>query len=163
MTKIELALQGGGAKLVALLAAMEVVHDLEQGTPRKLAVTRLAGTSAGSIVACLYAAGFSMRDIRLELMGDFGKKVLRTFPPTGWFQGLCKNLRGWPVWDTQVLREYLEKKFGDIKISTVGELNGKGRPVAIVSTDLRTGRAKGYGGEENLVEATVQSRKCSAV
>ena len=62
---VQLALQGGGAKLMALLAAMEGVQEMDE---KQLKVTRLSGTSAGAIVACLYAAGIHMDVARTELV-----------------------------------------------------------------------------------------------
>lgn len=50
--KIQLAIQGGGAKICSLLAAAEVIHDLE--TKREIQITRISGTSARAI-GCLLA------------------------------------------------------------------------------------------------------------
>lgn len=59
---IQLVLQGGGAKLIALLAAMEAVEELEANG--RIVVTRLCGTSAGAIAACLFAARVPMKEAR---------------------------------------------------------------------------------------------------
>jgi predicted acylesterase/phospholipase RssA len=77
--RCQLAIQGGGAKVVALLAAVEAVQQLQrEGTVQ---VTRVAGTSAGSIVAALFAAGSDLASVRQELVRKFGADVARLFPP----------------------------------------------------------------------------------
>ncbi len=54
--KVKLALQGGGAKITSILAAMEAVEKLEENG--EIEVTEIAGTSAGAIIAVLYAGRF---------------------------------------------------------------------------------------------------------
>jgi predicted acylesterase/phospholipase RssA len=83
---VQIALQGGGAKLFSLLVAMREVERLEgrikepdpaeDGSaslpaqalePPKIRVTHIAGTSAGAIVAALYAARVPMDDVLCRL------------------------------------------------------------------------------------------------
>src|SRR5687767_2418273 len=70
--KIQLALQGGGAKLCGLLAAMDAVQELHRRGI--IQVTRIAGTSAGSIAACLFAAGADLGSVRerFKVLGTNG-------------------------------------------------------------------------------------------
>jgi predicted acylesterase/phospholipase RssA len=76
---VQIALQGGGAKLYSLLEAMKVVERLEgrpdgrpdwRSSPPRIRVTHIAGTSAGAIVAALYAARVPMQKVisRLETL-----------------------------------------------------------------------------------------------
>jgi predicted acylesterase/phospholipase RssA len=51
--KVQVAFQGGGAKIFALIAAAKALQELEQ--EGEIIVTRVAGSSAGSIVASMYA------------------------------------------------------------------------------------------------------------
>jgi predicted acylesterase/phospholipase RssA len=62
---IQLAIQGGGAKIYALVAALEVFQEYERD--KKIKVTQIAGTSAGAITGSLYAAGVSMETVRKQL------------------------------------------------------------------------------------------------
>ena len=59
---VDLVLEGGGVKGVALAGALTA---LEQGGFR---TENLAGASAGAIAATLYAARYSAADLRDELM-----------------------------------------------------------------------------------------------
>lgn len=71
---VDLVLEGGGVKGVALAGALTA---LEQGGFR---TENLAGASAGAIAAALYAAGYSAADLRDELVRlDF-----RSFQDTDW-------------------------------------------------------------------------------
>src|SRR5262249_56267125 len=76
--RLQLALQGGGARICALLAAMDAVQSLESRGVLK--VTRIAGSSAGSVVACLYAAGLSLARVRTLLRSPPRGPVLELFP-----------------------------------------------------------------------------------
>ena len=55
---LDLALQGGGSRGLALIAA--IIEILERG----YGIRRLVGTSAGAIVAAVVAAGFSVDELR---------------------------------------------------------------------------------------------------
>jgi len=95
---VQIALQGGGAKLVALVAAMEGIEELVR--QKIIRVTRISGTSAGSIVAVLFAAGVPMAEVRTYLEGMDHKKVFkpRMFPSM-WY-----IVRGNPAYD--VMEEF---------------------------------------------------------
>lgn len=64
-TKIQVVFQGGGAKFAQLLAIAETLQDMEQSG--QIEITRLAGTSAGSLVAGLLACGIDVKDLRGRL------------------------------------------------------------------------------------------------
>jgi predicted acylesterase/phospholipase RssA len=51
--KFQLAIQGGGARIAELLVAAEVIQHFE--TQGRITITKIAGTSAGSIVGALLA------------------------------------------------------------------------------------------------------------
>ncbi len=59
---IQLVIQGGGAKITHLVAALEAVQSLQR--EGVLRVTRIAGTSAGAIAGALFAAGVDMQRAR---------------------------------------------------------------------------------------------------
>jgi len=59
--KIGLALSGGGARCAAHIGVLEVLH--EEG----IQIGMMAGTSGGSLVGCLYAAGVDLGTIKESL------------------------------------------------------------------------------------------------
>jgi NTE family protein len=72
--RVGLALGGGGARGAAHVGVMKVL--LEEGIPIDL----IAGTSIGSVVGGLYAAGFSVDDLA-EKFDD--SELMRNFMPVG--------------------------------------------------------------------------------
>src|SRR5437879_3733318 len=102
---IQLAIQGGGAKIYALMAAMEAVQDLQEKGIIK--VTKIAGTSAGAIVGCLFAAGIRMETLRARLRGMSTKEIKRLFPDVGVPGAMLKFTRGQPLWETSRLEAFL--------------------------------------------------------
>jgi len=126
---IQLAIQGGGAKITHLLAALEAVQSLQrQGVVR---VTRIAGTSAGAIAGALFAAGVDMQRAR-DAFEAYRDELLRAFPSTGFrLRAAWCLLTRRPYWDAAPLRRLLAKllaprhRLGDLEI-----------PLVIVAADL---------------------------
>jgi NTE family protein len=71
---VDLVLEGGGVKGIALVGALSILE--EQG----FLPQNLAGTSAGAIVATLYAAGYKA----VELRDIIGSLKFDTFMDSGW-------------------------------------------------------------------------------
>ncbi len=75
---IGLALSGGAARGIAHIAVLEVLED--EGIP----IEAIAGTSAGSIVGSLYAAGMPLPEIKRILLSAKWKDIFRpTIPKQG--------------------------------------------------------------------------------
>jgi NTE family protein len=64
---VQIVLQGGGAKIFALIAALDALH--RAAGDGKILIQRIAGTSAGAIVGSLYAAGIDPATIREAFRG----------------------------------------------------------------------------------------------
>jgi predicted acylesterase/phospholipase RssA len=126
---IQLAIQGGGAKITHLVAALEAVQALQRrGIIR---VTRIAGTSAGAIAGALFAAGVDMQRAR-DAFEAHRDQLLRAFPPTtARLRAAWCLLTRRPFWDAAPLRRLLVKllapheQLGDLAI-----------PLVIVAADL---------------------------
>src|SRR5262245_57623104 len=63
--RLQLAIQGGGAKIVSLLAAAEYIQGLQRN--KKIQLARIAGTSAGVIVGCLLAGDIPIGEVKTYL------------------------------------------------------------------------------------------------
>lgn len=155
---VQVAFQGGGAKLCALLAAAEALEQAASGDEAKLNVTRVAGTSAGSIVAVLYAAKIPAARTR-ERLQLLGPKIIdkvtpkRSFLSIGW-----RIARSIPLYEEAKLREVLSdllkldgkqfERFSDLAI-----------PVLLTATDIRNGEKKirGLDPADHLIDAIVDS------
>jgi predicted acylesterase/phospholipase RssA len=125
---IQLAIQGGGAKITYLTAALDAVQSLER--EGLLRVTRIAGTSAGAICGALYAAGIEMRRARDAFEAD-RDALLRAFPPVGPARCLWKLLTRRPFWNPAPLRHLLARLL--MNRATLGDLD---IPLIVVATDL---------------------------
>lgn len=151
--KIQLAIQGGGAKLCALMAAMQAVQELE--SEGVLKVTRLAGTSAGSIVASLFAAGHDVSVLRTRVQ-DNRERLRRVVPLNGsralW---MLKMLAGRPVWSMSTLRQILNQLFAQQKVRTFGDLRALDRELVVVATDITNGSVRIYDGDDDVIVPSI--------
>jgi NTE family protein len=112
---VVLALSGGAARGIAHIAVLEVLE--REGVP----VKAVAGTSAGSIVGALYAAGVSVEQMKRIALDTGWKDFVRPTLPT---MGLIPSRAIYSfVKDVLPVR-----KFSQLRM-----------PFAAVATDLRTG------------------------
>ena len=141
--RLQLAIQGGGAKICALLAAAECVEEFVNR--RQFEITRFAGTSAGAIVACLLAAEVPIGEVRqrLRAMGDAGLR--RLFPSLGRI-GMCRRFfLGHPFWGTGPLQDLLAEFFDRRGLSTLGDIKSQtGKTVFITASDITNERRLDY-------------------
>ena len=118
--QIQIAIQGGGAKIFSLLAAMDAVQTYQQ--VGKIEVTRVAGTSAGAVVGALFCSGTRLSGFRDELRRGLADRLVGPFTPPGLFKYLWLVTKGKPLWNTSRLREELQQIFrneagGDLRVS----------------------------------------------
>ncbi len=139
--KLQIAFQGGGAKLAGLLAVVEVLQELERAG--EIEVTRVSGTSAGAIAAAILACDLNVKTITLALSNQGNEYVNRIIPSSKYprSQGKIPKIRMFsdvirsrPMGDVQALRTVLEELF-------TKEKNLKGltirKTLFVVSADLR--------------------------
>ncbi|HEX6100997.1 MAG TPA: patatin-like phospholipase family protein [Thermoanaerobaculia bacterium] len=126
---MQLAIQGGGAKITHLIAALHAVQDLErEGVVR---VTRIAGTSAGALAGALYAADVDMQRA-CDALAFRHKELLRAFsPPGASLRAVWKLVTRRPFWDARPLRGVLASLLAPRE--TLGDLR---IPLIIVAADL---------------------------
>ncbi len=109
-----LALSGGAARGLAHIAVLEEFQ--REGIP----IAAVAGTSAGSIVGALYAAGMPLPEIRDILLSAKWKNVLKFTIPR---QGLISS---------EGIYRFMEE------ILPVSRFSSLPLPFAAIATDLRT-------------------------
>jgi predicted acylesterase/phospholipase RssA len=150
--KIQLAVQGGGAKLCGLLAALEAVQKLEKAG--MLNVTRLAGTSAGSIAAAMYAADIDFGLIRDRLRNN-GATLAALFPQPSKGQLAWAAFTGRPIVKLGPLQDQLGKIFREVGVTEFRHLK---RKLIVVTTDLTNGKTHRWENDENdVVNAIIDS------
>ncbi|WP_338750045.1 patatin-like phospholipase family protein [Bacillus sp. FJAT-52991] len=130
--KIDGVFSGGGIKGFALVGAFE---EIEQ---RGLTFVRLAGTSAGAIIAAFIAAGYSSEELKQMVMEVNEKQLLDDvmfdFPFLKWvklyFQlGLYKGKK---------LEQWLEVRLAQKGIRTFGDLPPE--TLRVITSDITNGR-----------------------
>lgn len=153
---IQLAIQGGGAKLAALIASMEAIEKLQN--ERLLKVTRIAGTSAGSLAGCLFAAGIPMDKVRILLKGDMGKRLLDHFTMPSWLAIGKRIYMNQPFWDQRVLERELATIFEEENVHQLSDLKAKsGIEMFVVAANLGDAQKHVHKDTDNLVSAIVDS------
>jgi predicted acylesterase/phospholipase RssA len=156
--KCQLAIQGGGAKLIALLAAMEAAQELQR--EGHIQVTRIAGTSAGAIAAALFAAESDMVAVRNRLVRTLGADVNRLFPaPTFrqlmWTTWWCER----PLWNERDVRAILDPIFKEAKVYSLGDLTEKpsGIKVHLLASNLADGAKIVHSSEKDPKKSIVSA------
>lgn len=154
--KVQLAIQGGGAKISALLAATEALEELSEAG--RLRVTRVAGTSAGAIAACLFAGKIPISEVKAYLLGGIGRELADYFPPPTWWSFYQTGVHGKAFWRTDLLQEYLSKLFAGHDLFEIADLERKGgMEVLIVAADLRDSRKVTAEKDKSIVSALMDS------
>lgn len=134
MYNLGLALCGGGSKGIAHAGILKFLLEVD------LEPEVISGTSAGSIVACLYAEGLSPEEIV-----DFFKSVYFF----RWSHFSLTKPGGFIHSDT--FQRYLEPIFGD---KTIGELN---KEILITATNMLTGKLEVFSKDVKITDAIIAS------
>ena len=140
-----LVFEGGGVKGIAYVGALEKLD--ERGILQN--IERVAGTSAGAMVAVLVGLGYTAKDIS-DILWDINfqnfmdsswgyiRDINRLINDYGWYKGdFFRNLMG----------GYIKDKTGDSE-TTFGQLEAmrkKGKPfrdIHLIGADLSTGYSK---------------------
>jgi len=136
--KIGLVLSGGGARGVAHIGILKALDEM--GIKFSIA----SGTSAGSIVAALYAYGYKPDEI-FDVVKNLS--IFKSVSPAWTWAGLLK-MDGLEL----LLRKYIpENNFNTLKI-----------PLTVAATEIRIGRIH-YFEEGELIPAIVSSCSIPAV
>ena len=106
--------EGGGTKLPGLLGAHRVLID-NGFTPMNV-----AGTSAGAIVACLVAAGYTPEEMR-KLVYDLDFKQFTDGARWPW-QKMWNFMRHWGVYKGDAFEKFIQELLAKKGIKTFGDL-----------------------------------------
>lgn len=130
---IGLVLSGGGAKGIAHAGALQFLEE------KNIKPSVISGTSAGAIIASLYA---------------FGKKpseILTFFKSIYFFHWSHFTLKKPGIVNSKSFKEYFDKVFGETKIRDLDI------PIIITATDIVKGKLKIFKPETKLSDAVLAS------
>lgn len=133
MITLRVVFQGGGAKLATLMAAANAIRELEK--ERRVKIQSIAGTSAGSIVACMLAAERPYGEFR-EAVKRAGAEVIDSLRLPGRLRAMWKVYRGSPLLSESTLRRFLNEVFGQSS-PPIRRLRDLKCQTTVVATDLR--------------------------
>jgi len=130
---IGLVLSGGGSKGIAHAGAIQFLEE------RDMKPSAISGTSAGAIIAALYA------------FGKTPEEILTFFKSIYLFHWKHFTLKKPGIIDSDSFKEYFDKIFGDTKI---GDLP---IPIYITATDLVKGKLKIFRPDIKITDAVLAS------
>lgn len=138
--KIGIALSGGGAFALAHLGVLKALEE------EHIRPDLIAGTSMGSVVAALYASGYTSAEM-LDVLHHFGLEELQGSP---WLHFLSGTAKGWPKLQLHQLRKLPDGLIAGVQLERGIEaaLRKKGVrwmkdvsiPLAIPAVDLDSGQ-----------------------
>lgn len=157
--KIQIAIQGGGARLAALLAAGAALKELER--QEKIEITRVAGTSAGAIAALLLAhRSVSIDQLRNNLKKKTLREIKHIFPTITLCSVLWALLRGGPILDIKRFRNFLYDTLKEVDVDTGETLKSfeeEARPVFFVAANIQTAHEPKYDSNRRLDDLVADS------
>lgn len=139
--KIGLALSGGGVRGAAHIGAIKA---LEQNG---IKIDAIAGTSAGSMVAALYAMGYTTEEM-LKLFNYFSKAVMAISPR--YFLGGIKEKRGIQVGGITSSKNIELAIQEAAKLKNIITIQDIKMPISIPATDLISNREIIFTNDNNL-------------
>lgn len=138
-------IEGGGVKAIGLVGA---IFEAER---RGYTWNKLAGTSAGAIIASMLAAGYTATELKKEILTlDYSKfiekKGIGNIPVVGDFINLWSELG---IYSGDYLEEWVRDKLLAKGVKTFGDLK---KTLFIIASDITSGQLlvlpddlKGYG------------------
>lgn len=132
--KADAVFEGGGARGIAFIGAIQAMEE------EKVEWERLAGTSAGALIAALLASGYKSYEIRdrvseLDFSKLRGKTYLNRIPIFGIFLELMINLG---IYKNDYLESWVDLLLSEKGIMTFADLpDGK---LKIIASDISNGQ-----------------------
>ena len=129
--EIGLALSGGGVKGAAHIGAIKALEE------NNIKISAVAGTSIGSIVASLYAMGYTTEEM-LKLFKYFSKELLKTDPKYLMYNiRSTKSIFGTGIISGQAIEDAIQE-CGNLKgITNILDIE---MPISIPTVDIKMGK-----------------------
>lgn len=152
--EIGLALSGGGVKGAAHIGAIKALEE------NNIKISAVAGTSIGSIVASLYAMGYTTEEM-LKLFKYFSKELLKTDPKYLMYNiRSTKSIFGTGIISGQAIEDAIQE-CGNLKgITNILDIE---MPISIPTVDIKMGKEIVFSNyvlnKTNYTEDSKQSKK----
>lgn len=154
---VDIVLEGGGTKIPALVGAVERLYQLGWD------IQQVAGSSAGAIVACLIAAGYTPSELKqIVLSIDFN-----TFKNGSAVTNLPRMFNKFGYWTGDPVLKLIRKLLEDKNVQTFQDLK---KPLKVMAADLSyvdiaifPDHSRIYGIEPEDMEVAVAVRASMAI
>ena len=139
--KIGLALAGGGIRGAAHIGAIKALEE------NGIEIEAIGGTSAGSIVAALYAMGYKTDEI-IKLFREFSSQVLSLSPRYIWESiKATRDIKLGGITTSENIEKVVEQAAKKKNVKNIKDLK---MPITIPATDLISNREIIFTNNENL-------------
>lgn len=139
--KIGLALAGGGIRGAAHIGAIKALEE------NGIEIEAVGGTSAGSIVAALYAMGYKTDEI-IKLFREFSSQVLSLSPKYIWESiKATRDIKLGGITTSENIEKVVGQAARKKKIKNIKDLK---MPITIPATDLISNKEIIFTNNENL-------------
>jgi predicted acylesterase/phospholipase RssA len=140
--RISIAFQGGGAKVIALLAAAEAISELIREDA--IEVVAVSGSSAGSIAALLLSAGVDFSKVRYALEKN-EEHISQNFPTMKSIAMTMKAadylVRGKPIYSPRLFNSMINKVLGESGVDVLKDISDVQKiPLFITVSDIYLGK-----------------------
>ena len=148
--KVQVAFQGGGAKIFALLAAAEVLSEMAKAGD--IEIVRVAGTSAGAIIATGFGWRLDFSELRTKIVGA---ELESCFPPCSKLKIFWKFFRNKPLYPENSLKTLLSDLLGIKPELTFADMEAKGGPKVVLTKSNVVARKQECTNKEDYVIASI--------
>lgn len=143
---ISVAFQGGGARLIALIAAAEAISELVRDN--KIHVEAVSGSSAGSIAALLLASDVDFGQVR-RVLRDSESTIGKKFAPINdlmlFIKGLLFAASGAPVFRPNLFNDTIEDILIKVGINCTENIEDVVKiPTYLTVSDIYQGKTVSY-------------------
>lgn len=139
--KIGLALAGGGIRGTAHIGAIKALEE------NGIEIEAIGGTSAGSIVAALYAMGYKTDEI-IKLFREFSSQVLSLSPRYIWESiKATRDIKLGGITTSENIEKVVEQAAKKKNVKNIKDLK---MPITIPATDLISNKEIIFTNNENL-------------
>lgn len=153
--KVDAVFEGGGARGIAFIGAIQAMEE------ENVEWERLAGTSAGALIAALLASGFKSYEIR-DRLSEFdlsklrGKTFMNRIPIIGFFLELMIHLG---IYKNDYLETWVDSLLSEKGVKTFADLpDGK---LKIIASDVSNGQMLIFPDDLNRYRMTPDDLKVS--
>jgi predicted acylesterase/phospholipase RssA len=160
--QIAVAFQGGGARLISLIAAADALSELER--TQGIKIRAVSGSSAGSIAAFLLAADADfdrVKDVFRRLDPTIRKKFPRISTSKLYLNVLRFLLSGKPIYDPRDLETLVAQVLTGLGVNPHGKIQDikRSKKMFLMYSDIYSALSE-YAGEGELIRTAI-ARSCA--